>query len=424
MSTYPAPPPKVTIHRTPVPVHRGILRRAAGRVRQIVAAPPGLRKNKVGSGARRRFLQALASGLIGAALLPGASARGESVGLRLMPLGDSITRGFRSSTNDGYRGPLYSALKKRGIALDFVGSQRAGSMFDPDNEGYNGYRIDQIADLIGNAMAVCHPNVVTLHIGSNDIGQNHQVPTAPQRLASLIDQILASDPRVTILVAQLVCNATPATQALTDSYNDKIPEIVQSRARAGKHVYLVSMKALTKEDLADGLHPNDAGYQKMADAWDAALQHVIADHWVAPIEFAGVFEIQNLESGLTLDVSDGSTANGAKVVQRPSHNDSNQRWTFIPSSGGYYQIKNARSGLDLNVSGASKQSEAKIVQWSFGTEGNDEWLPTRQADGTYTFSNRNSKLVLDIPGGSTQGTQLDQANGNGRPNQKFKLLPK
>lgn len=377
-------------------------------------------------GIAKRLARVLGVALLAAALLTGAAARAQqqSVGLRLMPLGDSITRGFKSTTDDGYRGPLYSALKNRGIALDFVGSQRSGVMFDPDVEGYNGYRIDQIAALADTALAACHPNVITLHIGTNDIGQNYQVSTAPKRLAALIDQLIADEPKVTILVAQLICNSTPSVQSLIDSYNARIPEIVQSRAKAGKHVCLVSMKVLTKADLADGLHPNDAGYQKMADAWDAAIQQVISNHWVAPIEFAGVFEIQNQESGLDVDVNAGSTDNGAIVIQWPPGGNSNQAWNFIPTSDGYYQIKNAFSGLDLNVTGASHDGGTLIVQWPFGLDGNDQWLPARQADGSYTFANRHSGLLLDNPGGSTQGAQLDQAPASGAANQKFKLIPR
>ena len=371
---------------------------------------------------RNRWL----SRVLVAVLVLGTSAvRAEqSVGLRLMPLGDSITRGYKSTTEDGYRAPLYTALKNRGIALDFVGSQRCGTLLNGDVEGYNGYRIDQIAALVNTALATYHPNLITLHIGTNDLAQNYQVATAPKRLAALIDQIVADDPKVTILVAQLVCNSTPSVQSLIDAYNAKIPAIVESRAKTGKHVYLVSMKAVTKADLADGLHPNDAGYQKMADAWDAAIQQAVVGGKVAPVDFAGVFEIDNLESGLAADVSGRSGDNGAQVIQWQPTGNSNQLWTFLPTSDGYYQIKNAGSGLDLNVTGASKDSGAKIVQWQFGPDGNDQWLPARQPDGSYTFANRNSGLLLDNPGGSTPETQLDQAPPGGGANQKFKLVPR
>ena len=356
-------------------------------------------------------------------MLIGMTAHAQSAGLRLMPIGDSITAGYRSSTGNGYRGPLYPELINQGDALDFVGSQRSGVMFDPDNEGYYGDRIDQITGLINTELALYQPNIVLLHIGTNDLGQNYNVSTAPGRLASLIDQIIAADPNATVLVAQLICNSNAGVQSLINSYNSQIPGIVQARVNAGKHVYTVSMSSLNTGDLNDGLHPNDGGYQKMADNWDAAIQHVISLGWVAHIDFAGNFEIQNASSGLALDVSGGSTANSAPVVQWPYGGGSNQLWNFIPTSNGYYQIKNANSGLDMNVSDASTGAGALIVQWPFGTQGNDQWMPVRNADGSYTLYNRNSGLVLDDPGYSTaQKTQCDQWGANGGSNQRFNVI--
>ena len=54
-----------------------------------------------------------------------------------------------------------------------------------------------------------------------------------------------------------------------------IPGLVQSRAAAGKKVHLVDMyRAVSTADLPDGVHPNAAGYDKMAAAWFAALRSV------------------------------------------------------------------------------------------------------------------------------------------------------
>ena len=345
-----------------------------------------------------------------------------SSGLRLMPVGDSITSGYRSSTGNGYRGPLWDELIKQGDAVDFVGSQRSGVMFDPDNEGHSGYRIDQIAGLIDKELALYQPNLVLLDIGTNDLGQNYQVSTAPARLASLIDQIVAADPNATILVAPLICNSTPRVQTLINSFNAQIPAIVQARTNAGKRVSLVSMSALTTDDLKDGLHPNDTGYQKMADAWDVGIKRVIAAGNLTRIDFAGKFEIQSVNSGLALDVSGGSTANNAAIIQQPHSADTGQLWNFIPTDSGYYQIKNAPSGLDLNVTAASTTNGATIVQWQFGTQGNDQWFPMQNLDGSYVFYNRNSGLLLDNPGDKTQGAQMDQWGANGGANQKFRLI--
>ena len=352
----------------------------------------------------------------------GVSAQARRAGLRLMPLGDSITAGYRSATGDGYRGPLWEELTKQGDALDFVGSQRSGVMFDPDNEGYYGNRIDQIAGLVNKELALYQPNLVTLDIGINDLGQNHEVAAAPDRLASLIDQIFAADPGVTVLVAQLICNSTPRVQALVDAYNSQLPGIVQARVKAGKHISLVRMSALTLADLKDGLHPNDAGYQKMADAWDAAIQRVLSVGWVSHIDFAGRSEIQSVAGSQALDVAAGSTANSAAVIQSPYTGASSQLWNFIPTGKGYYQIRNAHSGLDLNVTAASTADGAAIVQWPFGTQGNDQWLPVRNADGSYGFRNRNSGLFLDDPGAATQGAQLDQHGAGGGTKQRFRVI--
>ncbi|MEO7716409.1 MAG: RICIN domain-containing protein [Capsulimonas sp.] len=352
-------------------------------------------------------------------MLTGISSAAQSAGLRLMPIGDSITSGFQSTTNNGYRGPLWSTLKNQGNAIDFVGAIRDGVMFDPDHEGHSGKRIDEVAALINGPLATYQPNLVTLHIGTNDLGQNYNVSTAPNRLASLIDQIFNTDPGVTIVVAQLICNKDATVQSRINSYNSQIPGIVQARANAGKHITMVSMSSLNTGDLYDSTHPNDGGYQKMANVWAGGVQQVIANGWVSNIDFAGYFEIKNVYSGLSLDVSGGSTTNGGIVIQYPYGGGSNQLWNFIPTSSGYYQIKNAYSGLDINVSGARTDNGAPIVQWQFGNQGNDQWLPTRQSDGSYVFTNRHSGLVLDNPGGTTQGAQLDQWGSNPGTNQRF-----
>jgi lysophospholipase L1-like esterase len=125
--------------------------------------------------------------------------------LRVMPLGDSITWGVGSSTGNGYRAPLWNRLAADGHPLDFVGTGRAGSMSDPDNEGHSGYRIDQIAALADASLTRYRPNVVTLHIGTNDLNGSYQPSTAADRLRSLVNQVTAAAPDATVLVAPWSC---------------------------------------------------------------------------------------------------------------------------------------------------------------------------------------------------------------------------
>jgi hypothetical protein len=148
------------------------------------------------------------------------------------------------------------------------------------------------------------------------------------------------------------------------------------------------------------------------------------------INLAGTYEIQNVNSGLALNVAGASTSNSAEVVQYPfSSGQTNALWTFVPTSGGYYQIKNVNSGLVLNVTGGvgggSGSAQAKIVQYAAQSmiPGNDQWLPVQNSDGTFSFYNLLSKQALNVPGSSTASdTQLDQYFGNGSTAQKFSLI--
>ena len=155
----------------------------------------------------------------------------------------------------------------------------------------------------------------------------------------------------------------------------------------------------------------------------AVWQHLLPPS----VNLSGTYEIQSVASSLALNVSGGSTTNGAAVIQYPfTSGATNALWTFVPTSGGYYQIKNVNSGQVVNVTGGSGIQGALIVQWPASglTPGNDQWFPVKNPDGTYSFYSLNSLQALDVPGGTTtEKTQLDQWFGNSTTAQKFNLIP-
>ncbi|EDY47710.1 conserved hypothetical protein [Streptomyces clavuligerus] len=202
--------------------------------------------------------------------------------LTVMPLGDSITEGAGSSTRSSYRAALHPRLAARTPALDFVGSQKHGQLPDTDHEGHSGWLIEGLSANIDTWMAAARPNVVLLHIGTNDMDRDHQVATAPARLAGLIDQIIAASPATTVIVATLVPSTSPAVQARVNAYNTQIPRIVAERRAVGHKVEQVSMSALTTADLRDRLHPNDAGYVKMADAFYGGIERAARAGSISP----------------------------------------------------------------------------------------------------------------------------------------------
>ncbi|MFC7640537.1 hypothetical protein ACFQX6_05580 [Streptosporangium lutulentum] len=108
------------------------------------------------------------------------AARAESNGgVRVMPLGDSITDGF--NIPGGYRVNLWQRMVSGGHTVDFVGSGFNGpaGLGDHDHEGHSGWRIDQIDANIVGWLRNYTPRTVLLHIGTNDMGQNYDVAGAP-----------------------------------------------------------------------------------------------------------------------------------------------------------------------------------------------------------------------------------------------------
>ena len=140
-------------------------------------------------------------------------------------------------------------------------------------------------------------------------------------------------------------------------------------------------------------------------------------------DFSGTYEIQDVASGLALQVAGALSTNGAPILQEHFNGATSALWTLVPTSGGYYRIRNVNSGLDVNASGVPGQKEAKIVQGQFGAEGKNQWLPMANGDGTYSFANRGSGLLLDDPAASmAAGTQFVQSEGNGQTSQSFNLV--
>ncbi|HEY0001869.1 MAG TPA: GDSL-type esterase/lipase family protein [Actinoplanes sp.] len=229
---------------------------------------------------RSHFLRAAGGSLLAALLVAagitavsGAAQAADPV--RIMPLGDSITDGF--NVPGGYRITLKPKLDAGGYATDFVGTQSNGpaSLIDREHEGFSGWRIDQLDANIVTWLQQTTPDTVLLHAGTNDMIQGIDLANAPTRLGGLIDKITATRPDAVVLVASIVPLTDAALEKNVLAFNAAIPGVVQTRVAAGKHVHFVDMHAaVTTADLADGIHPSEAGYAKMATVWYDALRTV------------------------------------------------------------------------------------------------------------------------------------------------------
>ena len=192
--------------------------------------------------------------------------------LRILPLGNSITYGYLSLDGNGYRLELLKDLV--GTNFTFIGSIRSGNMTNNENEGHPGATISQIQQYANNSLPE-KPNIVLIHAGTNDMNDDppdEPYATAPDRLGSLIDTVVAgAAPDALVLVAQIIQAGNVTTNARIATFNDAVPGVVAQRAVLGQNVKVVDFRSITPADLQDGLHPSEEGYLKMGDIWFVAI---------------------------------------------------------------------------------------------------------------------------------------------------------
>lgn len=272
---------------------------------------------------------------IEASVHPGGGAPGRagspSAPLRVWPLGDSITLGasWPNPAPGGYRTALDQVLARDGVAHKFVGTSALNSSpsLDVDgqawHDGHGGYRIDQaMADLDGEAHGPTDdgghwltgvrarrglsPDVVLIHLGTNDIVQTWDTRRFPtrdgradlanarqraqfvadmtQRLAALIARVHTLRPQCRIILATIVPLAIPKFTSVVSAYAVSVRRLVaQLRARrilaALADIYAAfTVPGAPGQPIGPGLisydniHPTAAGYALMARTFANAIE--------------------------------------------------------------------------------------------------------------------------------------------------------
>jgi lysophospholipase L1-like esterase len=200
--------------------------------------------------------------------------------IRIMPLGDSITQA--NDRYDSYRRRLWLRLRQAGYEVDFVGSHQTHfggpaprSDFDQDHEGHWGWRVDEVLTRIEQWTAAAEPDVVLIHLGTNDLGVE-PIETTLAELQSLLERIRQVNPQVTLLIAELIpCGDPEQIRQL----NQLIRQLANQMNTDNSSVISVDQFSgfdpTRSKDTYDGCHPNAAGERKIADRWFAALQPLL-----------------------------------------------------------------------------------------------------------------------------------------------------
>lgn len=231
---------------------------------------------------RRRPFGVAVIATVTAFLVPLLVSAGEPAAtVRIMPLGDSIT-----GSPGCWRALLWNQLQADGHTdIDFVGTQApqgCGVAHDGDHEGHGGALVTTVAEQnqLPPWLAAADPDVVLMHFGTNDVWSNRPTATILAAYGTLVDQMRAHNPDVTVLVAQIIpMNPSSCAEcgARVVDLNAAIPGWAESVGTERSPVVVVDQWTGfdTVTDTYDGVHPNAAGDQKMAAGWSPALSGAI-----------------------------------------------------------------------------------------------------------------------------------------------------
>jgi lysophospholipase L1-like esterase len=235
---------------------------------------------------RRTALYAvLAALLLAVTFTVARPARSATAPVRIMPLGDSITAGPGC-----WRAILWHQLQTTGYTnIHFVGSVPDGGCnygytYEGSNEGHSGMSATGIAsqNLLPAWLAAASPDIVLMHLGTNDMWGNF-IPTSSILAAytTLVGQMRANNPNMKILVAQIIPMNPPSCTACAAevvALDNAIPGWAAGLTTAQSPVIVVDQWTGfddATDTVGDGVHPNDAGFLKMASRWYPPLAQIL-----------------------------------------------------------------------------------------------------------------------------------------------------
>ena len=225
-------------------------------------------------------LRPLAAGLAVAALglLAGCATRAPAVSapVRIMAVGVAITAGADYFAS--YRYPLRVRLRAAGYAVTFVGTQGLDRPDPLAHEGYGGKNTTWLlAHVPANFRA--HPaDIVLFHSGHNHSVEEQPVPGILAATEQLIAAFRAVNPRVTVLLAQVIPAGKLPKYAYLPDLNRELARLAARLDRPGARVILVDQATgfdWATDTVEDKVHPNARGADKIAANWFAALQRVL-----------------------------------------------------------------------------------------------------------------------------------------------------
>ncbi|TDB74743.1 family 43 glycosylhydrolase [Micromonospora sp. KC723] len=137
------------------------------------------------------------------------------------------------------------------------------------------------------------------------------------------------------------------------------------------------------------------------------------------------YRIVNRNSGRCLDVANGSTADGADVMQWGCHSGTNQQWRIEDLGNDTSRLVNVGSGKVLDVNACGTADGTNIQQWSWQNNNCQKFrLVVTDQSGWVRLVNVGSGKVADVTNcGTTNGADVRQWSWLNNNCQQWQLQP-
>jgi len=196
--------------------------------------------------------------------------------VRIVAMGDSTTAGTPAFKSPREAPPNGSGDETSQYAHWLM---KAHPGWEVINQGINAQRSDAIAARFEEDVVAKKPAVVVIIAGVNDVYQGRDAQHVKDQLAGMYTRARTAGIRVVAGTIIPYNTATPDQNARMKDINDWI----RSQERADPGVVFVDTRAAVSapdnpDKLAsspDGLHPDAAGYRRMADAIAPAIEQAL-----------------------------------------------------------------------------------------------------------------------------------------------------
>jgi hypothetical protein len=141
-----------------------------------------------------------------------------------------------------------------------------------------------------------------------------------------------------------------------------------------------------------------------------------------PIVSGGVYRLTHKGTNQRLDVSGGSTQQGANVQQHNPNETDAQRWVITKEADGFYKLTHRGTNQVLDVDNNSSVAGANVQQWTdLGTNA-QRWKIELMSDGYFKLTHKNTNQCLDVVNNLAEpGTNVHQYTDNNNDAQRWKL---